>query len=169
MKASKIRGAMSVMHEDLFSKYEDFANLSHFLEKWTRDELNIKGAFLRLTNRFSEKNRVVLSFVPRPSISYSLRAGIKGEDETVKLVSLVDIVDDDPDSKWLSVCFYDDCVTDPAEEGNMVPKGVLGIDGYCFDLFENNEGIITYLEQRIDEAYENSLTSRSHAGAWEQG
>jgi hypothetical protein len=39
----------------------------------------------------------------------------------------------------------------------MVPKGVLGVDGYCFDLFENSEDIISYLEKRIDEAYENTL------------
>jgi hypothetical protein len=51
-------------------------------------------------------------------------------------------------------------VTDPAEEGNMVPRGVLGIDGYCFDLFENDERFISYLEQRIDEAYENTLKNQ---------
>ena len=145
------------MRESMFSSGEDFRNLTEILEKWTRDDQNIKGAFVRLTNRFSEKTGAVLSFVPRPGISYSLRAGMKAEDEAVTLVTLIDIVDDDPDSKWLSVCFYDDRVTDPDGEGNMVPKGVLGIDGYCFDLFENDEGFISYLEQRIDEAYENTL------------
>jgi hypothetical protein len=145
------------MQESMFSSGEDFRNLTEILEKWTRDDQNIKGAFVRLANRFSDKTRAVLSFVPRPGISYSLRAGIRAEDEVVTLVTLVDIVDDDPDNKWLSVCFYDDRVTDPAGEGNMVPKGVLGIDGYCFDLFENSEEIISYLEQRIDEAYENTL------------
>jgi len=149
-----------MMQESMFSKREDFKNLSAVLGKWTHDKMNVKGAFLQLANRFSRKEQVVLSFVLRPDISYSLRAGIKWEDETVKLVTLIDIVDDDPDNKWLSVCFYDDCVTDPAEEGNMVPKGVLGIDGYCFDLFENDERFISYLEQRIDEAYENTLKNQ---------
>ncbi len=144
------------MQESMFSSGEDFRNLTGILEKWTRYDQDIKGAFVRLANRFSEKTGAVLSFVPRPGISYSLRAGIRAED-AVTLVTLIDIVDDDPDSKWLSVCFYDDRVTDPAGEGNMVPKGVLGIDGYCFDLFENREDIVSYLEQRIDEAFENTL------------
>jgi hypothetical protein len=145
------------MQEKMFSKQEDFKNLSGFLEKWTRDEMNMKDAFLRLANRFSEKNRAVLSIVSRPGISHSLRARTKAEDEEGALITMIDIVDDDPDNRWLSVCFYGDCVTDPEEEGDLVPGGLLGEDGYCFDLYENNQSTITYLEQRIDEAYENTL------------
>ena len=141
----------------MFLKQEDFKNLSGILDKWTRDEMNMKDAFLRLANRFSEKNLAVLSVVPRPGISYSLRVRAKAEAEEGTLITMIDIVDDDPDNRWLSVCFYGDCVTDPEEEGNLVPGGLLGEDGYCFDLYENNQNTITYLEQRIDEAYENSL------------
>ena len=145
------------MLERMFSKRDDFKNLSDVMDKWTHDETNVKDAFFRLANRFSKKDQAVLSFVPRPGISYSFRAGIRAKDGVMTLVTLIDIVDDDPDNKWLSVCFYDDCVTDPAEEGNMVPKGVLGVDGYCFDLYENDPNTVTYLEQRIDEAYENTV------------
>jgi len=142
----------------MFLKQEDFKNLSDILDKWTRDEMNMKDAFLRLANRFSEKNQAVLSVVPRPGISYSLRARAKAEEGT--LITMIDIVDDDPDNRWLSVCFYGDCVTDPEEEGDLVPGGLLGEDGYCFDLYENNQNTITYLEQRIDEAYENTLKNQ---------
>ena len=145
------------MKENMFLKQEDFKNLSDILNKWTRDEMNMKDAFLRLANRFSEKNQAVLSVVPRPGISYSLRARMKAEDEEGTLITMIDIVDDDPDNRWLSVCFYGDCVTDPEEEGDLVPGGLLGEDGYCFDLYENNQNTITYLEQRIDEAYENTV------------
>ena len=141
----------------MFLKQEDFKNLSGILDKWTRDEMNMKDAFLRLANRFSEKNLAVLSVVPRPGISYSLRVRAKAEAEEGTLITMIDIVDDDPDNRWLSVCFYGDCVTDPEEEGNLVPGGLLGEDGYCFDLYENNQNTITYLEQRIDEAYENTV------------
>jgi len=98
-----------------------------------------------------------LSVVPRPGISYSLRARAKTENEEGTLITMIDIVDDDPDNRWLSVCFYGDCVTDSEEEGDLVPGGLLGEDGYCFDLYENNQNTIAYLEQRIDEAYENTL------------
>jgi hypothetical protein len=145
------------MKENMFLKQEDFKNLSGILDKWTRDEMNMKDAFLRLANRFSEKNLAVLSVVPRPGISYSLRVRAKAEAEEGTLITMIDIVDDDPDNRWLSVCFYGDYVTDPEEEGDLVPGGLLGEDGYCFDLYENNQNTITYLEQRIDEAYENTL------------
>ena len=145
------------MQKGLFSKRDDFKNLSDVLDAWAHDEMDVKGAFLQLADRFSEKDRAVLSFVPRPGISYSFRASIREKDGAMTLVTLIDIIDDDPKDKWLSVCFYDDCVTDPAGEGNMVPKGVLGVDGYCFDLYENDPNAITYLKQRIDEAYENTM------------
>ena len=145
------------MQKGLFSKRDDFKNLSDILDAWAHDEMDVKGAFLQLADRFSKKDRAVLSFVPRPGISYSFRAGIREKDGAMTLVTLIDIIDDDPNNKWLSVCFYDDCVTDPAGEGNMVPKGVLGVDGYCFDLYENDPNAITYLKQRIDEAYENTM------------
>jgi len=145
------------MQENMFKKREDYTMLSEVLNKWTRDEINMKDAFLRLANRFAEKSQAVLSVVPRPGISYSLRARRKTEDEEGTLITMIDIVDDDPENRWLSVCFYGDCVTDPEEEGDLVPGGLLGEDGYCFDLYENNQNTIAYLEQRIDEAYENTV------------
>ncbi|MBW2707846.1 MAG: hypothetical protein JRD04_00940 [Deltaproteobacteria bacterium] len=148
------------MQKNMFLKQEDFKHLSDILDKWTQDEMNMKDAFLRLCNRFSEKNQAVLSVVSRPGISYSLRARMKADAEEGTLITMIDIVDDDPDDRWLSVCFYGDCVTDPEEEGDLVPGGLLGEDGHCFDLYENNQNTITYLEQRIDEAYENTVKNQ---------
>lgn len=141
----------------MFSKPEDYKTLLKFLDKWTLDEMNMKDIFLRLANRFLEKDRAVLSVVQRLGVSTSLRARKKVQNEEGTLITMIDIVDDDPDNRWLSVCFYGDCVTDPEEEGDLVPGGLLGEDGYCFDLYENDQNAITYLEQRIDEAYENTL------------
>ena len=70
---------------------------------------------------------------------------------------MVDIVDDDPENRWLSVCFYGDTITDPSEAGDLVPGGLLGEDGYCFDLYEYDDAVISYLEDRIGEAQRNSL------------
>ena len=61
------------------------------------------------------------------------------------LLSIVDIVEDQSESRWLSVCFYSDLVTDPDDEGNLVPQGILGEDGYCFGLFEYDEDLISYI------------------------
>jgi hypothetical protein len=68
----------------------------------------------------------------------------------------MDVIDDDPDSRWLSVCFYPDMITDPEERGNIIPLGLLGEDGYCFDYDEWNEEFLRYLETRLDEAHENA-------------
>ncbi len=148
------------MKENMFLNREDYRNLSGILDRWTSDEMNMKEVFLRLANRFSKKSGAVLSVVARPGISYSFRARKKDEDGT--LITMIDIVDDDPESRWLSVCFYGDRVTDPREEGDLVPGGLLGEDGHCFDLYENNESIIAYVEQRIDEAYENTMKLPAH-------
>ena len=51
------------MLERMFSKRDDFKNLSDVMDKWTHDEMNVKDAFFRLANRFSKKDQAVLSFV----------------------------------------------------------------------------------------------------------
>ena len=141
----------------MFREPEDYKTLLEFLDQWTLDEMNMKDIFLRLADRFLEKDRAILSVVPRPGVSYSLRARKKVEGEEGTLITMIDIVDDDPENRWLSVCFYGDCVTDPEEAGDLVPGGLLGEDGYCFDLYENDPDAVSYLGQRIDEAYENTL------------
>lgn len=95
-----------------------------------------------------------LNFISRPGVSYSLRASLKNRHEkSQSLFALVDIVDDDPDNRWLSICFYEEMVTDPDELGNLVPKGILGKDGYCFDLYKDDPSLISYVERRIEEAH----------------
>lgn len=141
----------------MFSKREDYTNLSDILDQWTRDEMNMKDAFIRLADRFVEKDDAALSIISRPGISHSLRARVKAEDSEGTLIAMIDIVDDDPDNRWLSVCFYGNCVTDSDDMGDLVPGGLLGEDGYCFDLYENDPDAVSYLEQRIDEAYENTV------------
>ena len=66
---------------------------------------------------------------------------------------MVDVVDDDPADRWLSVCFYGDMITDPDEEGDLIPEGLLGQDGYCFDADDPDPDKAEYLAARIGEAY----------------
>lgn len=146
------------MTQDMFASKEEYAEMADFFERWTDDSGNIKSAFVRLQDRLYGKENATLSFKSRPGISYSFRANVgKTGDMEGRLFVMVDIVDDDPENRWLSVCFYGDMITDPNEEGDLVPEGLLGEDGYCFDLYEYDEAAISYLEQRIDEAYRNSL------------
>jgi len=135
---------------------EAYNEMSEFLEGWTNDPQDMKGAFIRLKERMSGKEHVTLTFISRPGVSYSLRGAMDNMGEKGRpLFVMIDIIDDDPENRWLSVCFYDDMVEDPDEKGDFVPDGLLGEDGLCFDLYEHDEALISYVGQRIDEAYAN--------------
>ncbi|MBW1852455.1 MAG: hypothetical protein JRJ15_13715 [Deltaproteobacteria bacterium] len=141
----------------MFKSPEEFDEMLELLEAWTDDPPNIKGVFVRLKDKLLAMKDVSLSFMSRPGVSYSLRANISYTGrENRNLFALVDIVDDQAEERWLSVCFYSDLITDPGDEGNLVPGGILGEDGYCFDLFECDWELISYIEQRVDEAFANA-------------
>ena len=146
------------LRED-FKSEEEYSAMAELLNGWTDDPEDVKSAFLRLMARLSEKERSLFIFKSRPGISHSLRAVLSNPGTTDgRLFVMVDIIDDDPEHRWLSVCFYGDTITDPEDEGDLVPEGLLGEDGYCFDLYQYDGSAISYLEQRIDEAYENTLS-----------
>lgn len=126
-----------------------------FIDEWTSDTNQIKRAFIRLKDHLEQMKGVSLSFKGRPGVSYSLRAQHSSQ-KTRELFVMVDVIDDDPDNRWLSVCFYGDLITDPDEQGDLVPEGLAGDDGYCFDVDEWDEEILGYLEKRLDEACQNA-------------
>jgi hypothetical protein len=139
--------------EEKFLRPRDLEELTILIRKWVHDPLNLRGVFLSLAHHFAKKEGAVLTFKTRPGISFSLKAfrneGI-GKDQ---LFGLVDIIDDDPLNRWLSVCFYNDAITDPMEKGDFIPEGLLGKDGYCFDILENDHAFIEYIILKIDESF----------------
>jgi len=144
---------------NMFENADEQNSLVKLLDGWIDDPQNMKTAFVELKAKFQSREDVIFSFKSRPGVSYSLRVNAqKNRQKDRPLFALMDIVDDQSESRWLSVCFYSDLVTDPEGEGNLVPEGILGEDGYCFDLFEYDRDLITYIEQRVDEAYANYLT-----------
>ena len=136
---------------------DEMKEMEDLLESWQRDPQDLKEAFLELKERLESKKDLSLSFKARPGISFSLRASVIGRDKGKGLLfAFVDIIDDDPDNRWLSVCFYERTIQDKDGLGDLIPGGMLGEDGYCFDLDENDAYKISYLKERIDEAYANS-------------
>ena len=125
-----------------------------FLETWEGKSQQIRGSFVRLKDHLDEKDSLLYTFKARPGVSYSLRAKHMHQ-QTRELFAIMDVIDD-PEGRWLSICFYPDMITDPEERGNIIPLGLLGEDGYCFDYDELNEEFLEYLEKRLDEAYENA-------------
>ena len=131
--------------------------LSELLDSWQQDNNGMKKAFLAFYELLESKDIVHLSFKSRPGVSHSLRAGIREKKGKERIITLMDIIDDEPENRWLSICFYAENITDPGEEGDIIPGGLLGEDGYCFDLFEDDEDMISYLKDRINEACEKYL------------
>jgi len=126
--------------------------IQSFIDTWTEDGLQIRSAFISLYQRLQDLVRADIEFHERPGISYSLR-GLRNDRSARPLFVMVDVIDDDPQKRWLSVCFYGDMIQDQDELGDLIPEGLLGADGYCFDIFESDERLLTYVGQRIQEAY----------------
>jgi hypothetical protein len=133
-------------------------NLNTFIDNWQEDELGLKTAFLSYFKDLKAMTDVDIEFNARPGISYSLR-GLNKNGNGRPLFVMIDVIDDDPNQRWLSVCFYGDTITDPDEEGDLIPEGLLGDDGYCFDLVNADESVTAYVRKRIQEAYtRNGMT-----------
>ena len=128
--------------------------LDTFLAGWEDNDLQVKKSFLLLKDHLADKSGLSLIFKARPSVSYSLRVNHRLQKQR-ELFVIMDVIDD-PDNRWLSICFYPDMIADPENKGVLIPLGLLGEDGYCFDYEEWDEEYLHYLKARLDEAYKNA-------------
>ena len=115
----------------------------------------LRQAFIELFEHLKTFDDTTLEFNARPKVSYSLRPRHDSQ-KNRSLFAMVDVIDDDPEDRWLSICFYGEMITDPDEAGELIPEGLLGEDGYCFDLYEYDEKEINYLKQRLTQAHGNA-------------
>jgi len=127
--------------------------LNIFLEEWKEDNSNNKETFLHFKEYLGKQEGVILDFIARPGVTYSLRA-VHADQKEKDLFVMVDVIEDA--SRWLSICFYGDMITDPEEKGDFVPGGLLGEDAVCFDLEEQDDTLLRYIEARLNEARTNA-------------
>jgi hypothetical protein len=133
---------------------ETMQELQSFVDDWTDTDERNKEAFLRLKSHLDAQDCVQLEFISRPGVTYSLRASHPNQSQRTLFV-MVDVIEDDP--RWLSVCFYGEMITDPDEQGDFVPEGLLGEDAMCFDIDQYDDTLLKYVEARLDEAYQSAL------------
>lgn len=124
-----------------------------FVNGWREEVPAVKGCFTRLMALLGTLEGVECSFTARPGVSYSLRPRHRRQAKR-DFFMILDVIDDDPAARWLSVCFYADLITDPEERGELIPGGLAGGDGYCFDLFADDPALVDYLQQRCREAWQ---------------
>jgi hypothetical protein len=133
---------------------EEAQSLKEFIDTWQETDSGTREVFLRLKTHLESQTGAEQAFKARPGVSFSLR-GVCPQDAR-ELYVMVDVIDDDPANRWLSVCFYGEMITDPDEQGDLIPGGLLGEDGYCFDIDENDAILVDYLIARIDEAHQSA-------------
>ncbi len=129
--------------------------LETFVADWKDNDTKTRQAVTELWDHLNSLPDTSLDFSSRPGVSYSLRPRHAAQDKR-PLFAMVDVIDDDPEERWLSVCFYGEMVTDPGEAGDLVPEGLLGEDGYCFDLYEYDAEELAYLKERLTQAHGNA-------------
>lgn len=122
-----------------------------FLAQWPGMDCPMRDCFKLFFHELRGMAGVTLSFSARPGVSYSLRPQ---HDKLVDraFFAMIDVIDDDPEDRWLSVCFYGDMITDPQERGELIPGGLAGDDGYCFDLNTEVGELADYVVARLREA-----------------
>ncbi|MDD2219341.1 MAG: hypothetical protein PHO79_06230 [Desulfoplanes sp.] len=128
------------------------AQVEAFLADWQESEAQPKKAFMRLRDYLLGLDGCILEFNARPGVTYSLRAKHPAQSKRPLFV-MVDVIDDDPSQRWISVCSYACMVTDPDETGDYAPEGLFGEDACCFDVDGYEEDVLNYVEARIGEAF----------------
>lgn len=126
------------------------AEVEAFIEQWS-DDSGMLTCFTTLFETVRAMDGVELTLVARPGVSYSLRPRHTAQKER-NLFGMIDVIDDNPEERWLSVCFYGDMISDPDGNGEVIPGGLAGADGYCFDMYEADENLTEYIRQRLQEA-----------------
>jgi len=120
--------------------------IAAFLADWLDEPM--RRSFAALSELVLGLPGVSCDFVARPGVSYSLRPRHEAQKDRA-LFAMIDVIDDRP--RWLSVCFYEDMISDPEGAGDLVPGGLAGGDGYCFDIGEADR--LPYVHARLMEAF----------------
>jgi len=133
----------------------DFSKqLAALISSWPQDQAGLCQAFQALVEAVLAQPETRLSLVSREGISHSVRVGAlnpaAGRERPV--YGLVDVVTPRQGPWFLSVCFYEDEISDPEERGEAVPQGLYDETGYCFDVETYDPAQVVYLKARLVEA-----------------
>lgn len=128
-------------------------SIEALLDSWRQSAEAMADCFRTFYHSLAAMDGVRLQFTARPGVSYSLRPW-RANPAGREFFAIVDVIDDDPGERWLSVCFYGDMISDPGQLGELIPGGLGGNDGYCFNLYDPDPEMVDYLGTRLREAYQ---------------
>lgn len=143
---------------------DESTTFEEIFRNWPENQKGLYKAFARLTDQAQNQPECTWKLLARPGISYSFRAAPADGPPSRKrpVYFLVDIVISQADPWFLSVCFYEDEISDPEDLGNPIPQGLFQETGYCFDVDDFDPRQLEYLEERMIEARQSAL--ESHGG-----
>lgn len=118
--------------------------IKNFIEGWGNESPKVKSMAKSMCDCLCNVPNLEFAYRGRPGISHSLRIG-PGSDPDRPFFALIDVIDDEPEARWLSICMYADLVDDPKDLADPIPGGLDGNDAMCFDLDEDAEDTITYV------------------------
>ena len=124
------------------------SKLETFIRDW-EDDGAAKNLFISI-KKLAEELGLSTEYVGRPGVSHSLRLGWPGAARP--FFAMADVIDDDPEARWLSVCMYADVAVDPEERGDLVPRGLNNEDALCFDLDAPDDGDKKYVLKVLRQA-----------------
>ena len=130
-------------------RMETQKEIDSFVEEWPESPDRCRDLFQKLYDFLKQLDGAGIEFHARPGITYSMR-GVPDRESEYSLFVMVDVIEDQP--RWLSVCFYEQMVSDPDGRGDSVPGGLLGEDAICFDAESWDDALFAYLCGRINEA-----------------
>jgi hypothetical protein len=130
--------------------------IDEFIKSWViditdEDRAEVKNIFIALYQCFKDSN-LPMKWLARPGSCYSLCVS---EQNSTSAFARLDVVDDDPEERWLSLCIKKALADDPANYGEVVPKILDEQDALCFAIDESNENIKVYLQTLLKKAINN--------------
>ncbi len=139
----------------------DVNGLSDLMAAWPENQAGLRRAFSELTENAEARTGTEVSLISRAGVSHSFRATLDnpGPNRKRPVYFLVDVIVSEADPWFLSVCFYEDEITDPEDLGNPIPQGLFEETGYCFDVDDYDAVLLNYLTQRIAEAHHRAMAS----------
>ncbi|PID76334.1 MAG: hypothetical protein CSB24_07100 [Deltaproteobacteria bacterium] len=132
----------------------DKTSVDEFIDGWGAQSLEAREFFAQLKIGLEKFADTSLCLLARPGVSFSLRPQ-RSSQVSRDFFAIIDVIDDDPADRWLSICFYADTITDPEGKGDIIPGGLAGKDGCCFDVYSFEAEIFDYIMARLAEAWEN--------------
>ncbi len=134
-------------------------NFDKILASWPAEQKDLSEAFMDLTLEARMLPNIKWELLVRKGVSYSFRVSTNDNSKKRQrpVFCLMDVVMSKFEPWFLSVCFYEDEITDPSGLGNCIPSGLFEETGYCFDLEENDISVVSYLKDRLAEAHRVAL------------